>query len=347
MKIGIIGVGFMGMVHYLTYQQTPGARVVALCDQSPERLAGDWTGIRGNFGPPGEQMDLSGIATFQDAEQLIASAEVEVVDICLPPAAHAEVAVRALAAGKHVLCEKPMALSEADCDTMLAAAEASGRTLLIGQVLPYFPEYAWALREVRSGQHGRLLGGEFKRVISDPQWMAGYWDAAKVGGPMLDLHIHDAHFIRLLFGEPTRVTSRGSLRNRLPEHWCSLIEFDVPGLTAQVTSGVIAQPSRPFLHGFEIRLEQATLAFEFAVTRSADGQDQPGYHTAPTLLDEHGAHLIELGDGDPMNAFAAELAHAVNVFEGRTTPDCLDARLAGDAIRLCEQQQASLRESTP
>lgn len=346
MNIGIIGVGFMGMVHYLSYEKLPDARVVALCDQSPERLAGDWTGIRGNFGPPGEQMDLSGIATYRSAAELIASPEVDVVDICLPPSAHAQVAVQALAAGKHVFCEKPMAMSVADCNDMLAAAEDNSRQLLIGHVLPFFPEYAWALEEVRSGRHGRLLGGEFRRVISDPQWMAGYWEADKVGGPMLDLHIHDAHFVRLMFGEPMQVTTRGSLRENLPEHWHTLIEFDTPGLTAQVTGGVIPQPSRPFLHGFEIRLEQATLAFEFAVTRSADGQDHAGYHCPPTLFDDQGARVVELGDGDPMNAFAAELAHAVQVFTGIAQPDCLDARLACDAIRLCERQEACLHEST-
>ena len=84
-------------------------------------------------------------------------------------------------------------------------------------MLPYVPEYAWALGEIESGEHGAVVGGSFRRVIDDPAWLDGYWDAACVGGPMLDLHIHDAHFIRLAFGMPATVTTRGSLRSGLAE----------------------------------------------------------------------------------------------------------------------------------
>ena len=159
----------MGMVHYLSYQKIAGVRVVAMCDVDPARLAGDWTGIKGNFGPPGEQMDLSGVAMYSSTEELIADPNVELVDITLPPALHADIAVAALQAGKHVFCEKPMALAVGDCDRMVAAASEADRNLMIGHVLPFFPEYAWALREIRSGKHGRLLGGSFTRVISDPR----------------------------------------------------------------------------------------------------------------------------------------------------------------------------------
>ena len=57
-RIGIVGVGFMGMIHYLAAQNAAGRRVTAMCSRDPKKLAGDWRGIRGNFGPPGEQMDL-------------------------------------------------------------------------------------------------------------------------------------------------------------------------------------------------------------------------------------------------------------------------------------------------
>lgn len=343
MRIGIVGLGFMGMVHYRTYEKLPGVEVVALADSHPERLAGDWTGIKGNFGPPGEQMDLSGVATFATADELLASAEVDMVDITLPPALHAEVAVAALEAGRHVFTEKPMAMATADCDRMIAAASAADRQLLVGHVLPFFPEYAWALSEIRSGEHGRLLGGSFKRIISDPAWLAHYWSAEKIGGPMLDLHVHDAHFIRLAFGDPTQVTTAGSTREGLPEHWHSLLAFE-GGASVHAVSGVINQPSRPFQHGFEIRLERATLAFEFAV-ETVDGTDQAGYHCQPTIYSEAGARRVDLGDGDPMNAFEAELAHAVAVVREGADADALSAELARDAIRLCLEQQKQLFSS--
>jgi len=341
-RVGIVGIGFMGMVHYLSYAKIAGAQVVAMCDVNPDRLKGDWTGIKGNFGPPGEQMDLSGIAMYATTEELIADSNVELVDITLPPAMHADIAVSALEAGKDVFCEKPMALAVDDCDRMMQAAADADRQLMIGHVLPFFPEYAWALREIRSGKHGRLLSGSFTRVISDPAWLAHYWKADAVGGPMLDLHIHDAHFIRLLFGMPSQVTTRGSQRDGLAEHWHSLLEFDEGGHVHAV-SGVINQQGRPFLHGFEIQLERATLVFEFSVMKNSAGEEEASYHCPPTLIDDSGnSERVELGDGDPMNAFQAELAHVVAVLQGDAEADGLACDLARDAIQLCQQQSDDL-----
>lgn len=339
-RVGIVGIGFMGMVHYLSYMKIPGVEVVAICDRNEQRLAGDWTGIQGNFGPRGGQMDLSGVATFSRFDDLLSETDLDLVDVCLPPSAHADAAVAALESGRHTFCEKPMALSHAECQRMGAAADAAERRLLIGHVLPFFPEYAWALREVRSGEHGRLLGGSFRRVISDPAWLANFWDPQKVGGPLLDLHVHDAHFVRLLFGEPKSITTRGAERNGLPEHWHSLVEF-TGGVAVHLESGVISQPGRPFLHGFEIRLEKATLAFEFSV----DG-DHASYHLPPTIYREAGgAERIDLGDSDPMRAFEAELSHVVDVIASGADPGPLGCQLAQDAIHLCQQQARSLAES--
>lgn len=345
LRVGIVGLGFMGMVHYLTYQNLPDVKVVAVCDRSPAKLAGDWSSIQGNFGPPGEQMDLAGVATYDSIDNLVADANVDLVDITLPPALHADVACRALAAGKQVFCEKPLALSLSDCDRMIAAAREADRPLLVGQVLPFFPEYAWALGVIQSGDFGNVIGGSFKRVISDPAWLANYWSPEIVGGPMLDLHVHDAHFIRLALGMPTAVTSRGTQRDGLAEHWHSLFEFADSELVAHVEGGVVRQQGRPFLHGFEIQLERATLLFEFAVLELTNGETAAEYLCPPTILREDGkAERVELGDGDPMHAFKSELAHVEKVLRGEANAGPLHAELARDAIALCQMQTDSLRE---
>ena len=62
--VGIVGIGFMGMIHYLAAQRAQRAEVVALCSRDPKKLAGDWTSIQGNFGPRGTQMDLSGVSVL-------------------------------------------------------------------------------------------------------------------------------------------------------------------------------------------------------------------------------------------------------------------------------------------
>jgi predicted dehydrogenase len=113
-RVGIVGIGFMGWIHWLAYERMGGARVTAISTRSPQRLAGDWRGIQGNFGPPGEQVDLKGVSAYAKLDDLLNDSQVDLVDITLPNSLHADVAVRALEAGKHVLCEKPMALTLTD-----------------------------------------------------------------------------------------------------------------------------------------------------------------------------------------------------------------------------------------
>jgi len=250
----------MGMVHYLTYQKLRGVKVAALCEQDKSRLAGDWRGIQGNFGPAGKKMDLSQVATYSSLDEMLADESVDLIDITLPPALHADIAVQALQAGKHVFCEKPMALDVRDCRRMATAA----KLLMIGHVLPFNPEYAWALKAHQSRKYGRLLGGNFKRVIANPEWLNHFWSPKHVGGPMLDLHVHDAHFIRLLFGMPKAVTSKGRMKKDLAEYWNTHFDYGPAGYVVQATSGTTNQQGRPFVHGFEIHFEKATLLFDFA-----------------------------------------------------------------------------------
>jgi predicted dehydrogenase len=342
-RIGIAGVGFMGMIHFLAYRKMRGARVVALCDSNRKRLSGDWTDIRGNFGPPGTHMDLTGVRTYTDLDEMFADDQIDMVDLTLPPSLHADATCRAFSCGKHVFSEKPLALTTADCDRMLRAAKKTRRQLLVGHVLPYFPEYAWAMQMVRSGRYGRLCGGSFKRVISEPLWLKDFWHADKIGGPMLDLHVHDAHFIRLLFGMPTSVVTRGITSNGLPKLWHSLFEFSSGDQVVEATSGTIDQQGRSFVHGFEIRLEHATLSFEFAVI---GGEER--YLCPPMLFDDRGkSNVAKLSGGDPVIAFQSELREVVRCVSQDTTSDILNGNLARDAIVICHKQSESLAAGRP
>ncbi len=340
LKVGIAGIGFMGMIHYLSYLKIRGTKVVAICEQNQKRLTGDWREIKGNFGPAGTMMDLTGVDTYSKIDDMLADEHIDVVDVTLPPALHEEVTIKALRAGKHVFCEKPMALTSAACRRMSAAAEKADRSILVGHVLPFFPEYNWALKSVRSGRYGKLLGGHFKRVISDPKWLSNFWQADQVGGPMLDLHIHDAHFIRLLFGMPLAVTTTGRTKNDLAEYWHSHFDYGEQGPVVQATSGTISQQGRPFLHGFEIQLEKATLLFEFAVIG-----DKAEYLCPPTLLSHTGkVDYVALAGEDPTVAFVSEIKEVVACLSRGRTSDILDSRFAKDAVVLCHKQAESLRK---
>jgi predicted dehydrogenase len=337
LKVGIAGIGFMGWIHYLAYQRVRGVRLAALCTRDKKKRSGDWRGIQGNFGPPGEQVDLSGVAAYEHYREMLTDPDIDVVDICLPPDLHAMAALEALKAGKHVFCEKPLALTAAECGKIVKAADKAGRLLLVGHVLPFFPEYAHARKLIGGGKYGKLLGGSFKRIISDPQWLKDFYDPQKVGGPLIDLHVHDAHLIRLLFGMPTKVTSQGRTRGNVVEFCETLFNFKDESLVVRATSGVINQQGRPFTHGFEIYLEKATLNYEL-------GAYADNVELMPLkILTQNGKVLRpDLGGGNEITAFEAEIKEAARSIKAGTASSILSAELARDAIVLCQKQSESV-----
>src|SRR5262249_16907934 len=159
-RIGIVGIGFMGMIHYLGARKLQGASVTALCSRDKKKLVGDWTSIQGNFGPRGQMMDLGGIKKYERLDDLLSDKDINLVDICNPTDLHPQTAIKALGAGKHVLVEKSIALEPKDADAMLAAARKAGKLLMVAHVLPFFPEFAFAAQAIR-GNYGKLMGGHF------------------------------------------------------------------------------------------------------------------------------------------------------------------------------------------
>ena len=283
-------------------------------------------------------MDLGGVAGYQSLEDLLGDSRVDLVDICLPTWMHKEVAVAALKAGKHVFCEKPIALSMRDAQQMVRAARTAKRQLLIGHVLPFFPEFSFVNKTIASGKYGRLLGAQFKRVIADPLWIKGYYDPNRIGGPLLDLHIHDAHFIRLLCGMPSTVRTVGRLRGKVAEYFTSQFEFRNKRMVVTATCGTLPQQGRDFNHGYEVNLQRGTLLFDFSVLRG-----KPVVSTPVTVLDEVGrVHRPRLGAGDPIDSFADELREVVTSIRKGKPSAILSGHLARDALVMCDQQARSL-----
>ena len=341
MKVGLVGIGFMGWIHWLAYRRTEPVSVASICTRDPKKRAGDWTGIQGNFGPPGEQVDLTGIETFDSLDALLES-DVDVVDICLPPHLHVEPCLQAIRAGKHVFCEKPLALKADDCNQLVTAARDNNVQLFVGQVLPYFPEYAKAREIIDSGQYGKLLGGNFKRIISDPTWLDDFYEVDKVGGPMIDLHVHDAHLIRMLFGMPEQVCSTGRSRGEVVEFCNTIFDYGDQNLAVSATCGVINQQGRPFTHGFEIYLERATLTFELAVF--SDGVESL---SLKVLTPDGQVDKPDLGQADDIAGFESEIMEVYRCIEAGTESSILGGELARDAILLAEKQSESVRLRQP
>ena len=330
----------MGMIHFLAASKLGGGRVAAVCSRDPKKLAGDWTGIQGNFGPKGSQVDLSGVAGYADVADLLADPEVDLVDLCVPNDEHARLTIRALEAGKHVLVEKPIALTTADADSMVAAARASGKLLMVGHVLPFFPEFAFAREVIRSGKYGSLRAAHLTRVISRPDWSGGISELERSGGPAIDLHIHDTHFVGLVCGVPRAVHSRGVVEHGAVVHLTTQYLYDDPNLAISALSGALSQSGRPFAHGFEFYLEGATLSYDFA---NLAGQ---GHLATPlsVILPDGAVERPDLpGSGDPVDAFVAELTAAVEAVASGTASPMLSGELARQALKLCHAEVESAK----
>jgi predicted dehydrogenase len=337
-RIGIAGIGFMGMIHYLAARRLEErglARVTAISSRDPKKRAGDWRGIRGNFGPPGEQMDLSRVKAFERLDAMSADPELDLIDVCLPTAQHPAAALAALRASKHVLVEKPIALKAEDADAMVAAAKQAAKLLMVGHVLPFFPEFSFARQMMLKGEYGRLLAAHFKRVITKPDWSAEIADAAQTGGPAVDLHIHDTHFIRLLCGMPRQVFATGLVDKGVVQYLTTQYRFGPNGPAISCSSGAVGCKDRPFVHGYEIYLERATLVYE------------SGTQPLTVLKAGGGSERVEAGDGEPLQGFSDELTAAVNAVNSGKESELLGGRLARDALVLCHKECESVLAGRP
>lgn len=330
-RIGIVGIGFMGMIHYLAAQSLRGAKVTAIASRDAKKRAGDWTCIRGNFGPPGTLMDLAEVTTHESFDQMCDDPNIDLIDICSPTVQHAAMAIRALRAGKHVFVEKPISLTLADADAMLSEAKNANRRLLVGHVLPFFPEFALVADAVRTLRFGKLLAGIFQRIIARPDWSAAISDAEQTGGPAIDLHIHDTHFVRLICGMPRAVFATGRVEGQAVVHVNAQYLFGDDEPIISCSSGALCQSARPFMHGYELYFERGTLTFQSGVT-------------PPTLFAPSGeTERPSLpGSSDPVDCFKAELQTAVDAIDTGSQCSVLEGELARDALALCQLECQSV-----
>lgn len=190
LRIGLVGTGGMGKVHFANWKEVAGAEVVAICSRSATP----------------EQWD--GLPVYATLQEMAKKEQLDALDICLPTYLHHDAVMEGLELGLHVICEKPMALSYAQAKEMLDKAEEVGKHLYIAQVLQFTKEIQALHGLVESGEYGKVLDASFERLSACPQWSAGGWlfDKEKSGLLPYDLHIHDLDVIVSLFGRPDGFT---------------------------------------------------------------------------------------------------------------------------------------------
>jgi predicted dehydrogenase len=332
LKVGILGMGGMGWFHASRYFQNPNAALVAIADIRPERLEAK-NAVSINLPDQGRPVDLASVARYPDASRLIAEAEVDVVDVCLPSFLHADYTIRALEAGRHVLCEKPMALNLADADRMIAAAGSAGRQLMIAQCVRFWPEYRYLRQCTRLGTYGKLLSLSLYRIAGRPigwSWQDWYLDPARSGGALYDLHIHDVDFVNDLLGLPDTLQATACRSG-------SRQAYDIIHTTYQYTYGPQVHlhsgwstAQIPFKAGYEAWFERGFIRLD------------PGSDPALQVFDDLGKINGHPAAYEPGDAYASEIAYFLGCVEQGVPPvDCLPES-ARDSLALLKREIAAI-----
>lgn len=332
-KFAIIGYGFMGNVHLNSLKKNKNAQVVAVVESYLSKIK---QATRGNIN---EQVTLEeplqGVEVFATMDEMLDKMDVDVVSICLPTHLHKEFTVRALQAGKHVVCEKPMALSLEECDAMIEAAEKAGKELFIAQCIRFWPEYNALKQFVESGELGKPLSFLFRRVSASPFWAgpkSWFADPTKSGGCVLDLHVHDVDFINFLFGKPDAVYSQG-FDGASGGNEAVFTQYKFKDGPICVAEGSWAYPAG-FKMAYTAVFEKGALEYDSSVET----------HLTLIRKGKHEPEVIAVPKGD---GYDHEYNYFIDCLSTGKKPELMTPQSARQSIRIALAEAQSMSEDKP
>ena len=332
-NVAVVGLGFMGGTHLRAYLSNPLARIVAVCDPARLPVNGVLTGVAGNIKKTDDLHLGPEVKIFHKLKDLLAEPEVQLVDLCTPTPLHSEQAIAALKAGKHVLCEKPLARTSAAARELLEVAENSPGFLMPAMCMRFWPGWACLKRVVTEATYGKVLAARFRRVSEMPAWSRHgiYSGTTELGGALFDLHIHDIDFVNYLFGRPARIFSTGVVSST------DAINHVVTQYMYPCGPAVYGEGSWLLTQGFNmaytLHCEQATLDYD-----SARGGDA-------LIVTETGqkARVVKTEGAD---GYAPEIDYLLNCVANRRAPRIVTARDGLTALEICEAEECSIRTGT-
>jgi len=332
LRIGIVGWGFMGKMHFRCYKSDTNVEVTAICDADAKQLQNS-SGVAGNISGAEDDLDLSNIALYSDLSKMLAEEKLDALSIASPTFLHASQTIEALNAGVHVFCEKPMALNSGDCREMAEVGKQSGKTLQIGHCIRFWPEYVQAKEIIDSQKYGKVLAATFQRLSLTPTWSWDncFLDGKRSGGAMLDLHIHDTDYVQYVFGMPKEVFSRGVIGPSGEFDHTVTQYFYGNDCVITAEGGWIMAPGFGFEMSFKIMLEKVTLVYSSA--------QEPTFRIFPidgeTIIPE-----IPTGDG-----YSFEIQHFVDTLSGKAVPSIITPEQSGDSVKIIEAEKESIRNN--
>ncbi len=328
-NVAVVGLGFMGVTHIKSYLQIPGARLVAVCDAVRLPVNGVLAGVSGNIGGP-DAINLGrAVKAYRKFEDLLADPEVELIDLCVPTPLHAPQTTAALRAGKHVICEKPLARNPAIARQIVKAAKSAKTFFMPAMCMRFWPGWAWLKEVAKKKTYGKILTARFRRVSSPPGWSRNTYFKGRIsGGALLDLHIHDTDFVQFLFGRPKSVFSTGQSR------FSGAIDHVVTQYKVAGGATVYAEGSwlltQGFNMGYTVMFERATADFDLA--RGAEA----------LRLDEEGKPSRTLKLKGP-DGYGGELRHMIQAIQTGKPPTIVTAQDGLSAVEICMAEEKSVK----
>lgn len=330
-NIGIIGLGFMAATHLKAYREVPGARVMALCNPSGRHLDGDFNDVAGNLGNDEPiRLDPASFKAYRAYKEMIANPEIDAIDICAPTFIHRELSVLALKAGKHVLCEKPMARSTRDALQIAEAARDSGQIFMPAMCLRFVPEWRWLKEAIHDGRFGKVRSAFFRRIAEPPAWgQTNFLDGPRSGGALFDLHIHDSDFVQYCFGRPSAVQSAGySSVSGAIDH--VVTQYHVAGEAMVHAEGSWSlTPGFGFNMSYLVNFEKATLDYDLSRGDQRLRVCEAGSESRHLPLDEP--------DG-----YVAQLRHFVDAVANNRPPTVVTLEDGLSAVEICSAEELSI-----
>jgi len=328
-NVAVVGLGFMGVTHIKAYLQLKAARLVAVCDSVRLPVKGVLAGVAGNVTGSGD-LDLGRqVKVYRALDEVLADPAVEFVDLCVPTPLHPAQSIAALRAGKHVLCEKPLALTSAQARKMVQVAESAPGFFMPAMCMRFWPGWACLKQVVAEQPYGKVQAARFRRMSPTPGWSkATYANANQSGGALFDLHIHDTDFVQFLFGRPASVFATGVTRGGGSiDH--VVTQYHYPGGPAVYAEGSWLLTGN-FSMAYTVLCERATLDYDLARGPAALVVTEAGKKP----------RVIKPGAGD---GYSGEIRYLVEAVQAGRAPKVVTAQDGLSAVEICEAEAKSVR----
>ena len=329
-RVGVIGLGMMGLTHLDAYAKHDGVKIAAICDSDPDRLSGK-AHAAGNIEGQAQSTiaELTDVQRLTDAFQVIGNPEIDLVDVCLPTDLHVKFGCEVLKAGQHLLIEKPLARTSADAQVLADVAKDAKGSAFVGHCMRFWPGWTWLKSAIDDGRFGKVYGASFRRVVNHPGGPF-YTNGDRCGVAALDLHIHDTDFVQFCFGMPKAVSSFGySKITNLPDHIVTKYEYDDVPLVVAEGSWAMAD-GFIFNMSYTVNFENATAVFDSAAKE-------------PLTLFEKGkdARKIEVQD---IMGYNLEIDYFVECIEKQQRPTIVTLDDALRTVKIVEAEIESVQK---